>query len=141
MLGVKAKGKKCFFDAKIYLNKSKAIVKRFNHNIGGPGGSPNDNFVMFFYNVQESKRVIYKSLRGKSGVYLFINNVTKDLYVGSSITLSKRMTSHFYYANSDEDTNIVLTRAMRKYKLKNFSLGVLDICISDTILCSDLQQK
>ena len=32
------------------------------------------------------------------------------------------MASHFYNANSDWVTNIVIIRAMRKYKLDNFSL-------------------
>ena len=134
-IGVKAIGRMYFFDA------SKMSGKRFNHDLAGPGGSPNNNFVMFFNNVQESKRAIYKTLKGKSGVYLFINNITKDLYVGSSIALSKRMTSHFYLANSDKATNIVLARAMRKHELKNFSLGILEICASDTIVCSELEQK
>lgn len=40
-----------------------------------------------------NKRGIYKQLRGKAGVYLFINKTTGDYYVGSSINLSKRMTS------------------------------------------------
>jgi len=134
-IGVNVKGRMSFFDA------SKTTGKIFNHDLAGPGGSPNKNFVMFFNNVQESKRAIYKALRGKSGVYLFINNITNDLYVGSSITLSKRMTSHFYLANSDKATNIVLARAMRKYGLKCFSLGILEICASDTIICSELEQK
>jgi len=51
------------------------------------------------------------------------------------------MTSHFYLANSEKVTNIVLARAMRKYKLKNFSLAILEICASDVIVCSDLEQK
>lgn len=135
-IGVKVKERMSFF---FYARKISG--KRFNHDLAGPGGSPNNNFVMFFNNVQESKRAIYKTLRGKSGVYLFINNITNDLYVGSSITLSKRMTSHFYLANSEKATNIVLARAMRKYELKSFSLGILEICASDTIVCSELEQK
>ena len=56
-----------------------------------------------------NKRGIYKQLRGKAGVYLFINKTTGDYYVGSSINLSKRMTSggslrggarYFYQANT-----------------------------------------
>jgi predicted GIY-YIG superfamily endonuclease len=124
-----------------FFDTSKTTGKRFNHNFAGPGGSANNNFSMFFNNVQESKRAISKALRGKSGVYLFRNNITNDLYVGSSITLSKRMTSHFYLANSGKATNLVLARAMRKYELKNFSLGILEICVKDTIVCSDLEQK
>lgn len=113
--------------------------KRFNHQL--PGGSPNDNFVLFFKNVKESKKDIYKELRRKSGVYLFKNNITKDLYIGSSLNLTKRMASHFYNANSDWITNIVIIRAMRKYKLENFSLAILEFCISDVKVCSNLEQK
>ena len=96
---------------------------------------------MFFENVQSDKKRIYKQLKGKAGVYLFINKITGDYYVGSSITLSKRMTSHFYQANSSKDTKIVFNRAMRKYKLENFSLGILEFCNPDIIVCSKLEQK
>ena len=153
-IGVKAlvftfttKGRK-FFDIK---------GKRLNHQLApsmGTGGYPDNNFVMFFEDVQKSKRDIYKRLRNKSGVYLFINKVTGDLYVGSSLTLSKRMTSHFYHANCNRDTKIVITRvsaprrprtqvcgAMRKYQLKNFSLAILEFCTKDIIVCSNLEQK
>jgi len=101
----------------------------------------NNNFVMFFENVLISKRDIYKQLKGKAGVYLFINKITNKLYVGSSIILSKRMASHFYHANSNKDTNIILYRALRKYKLENFSLAILEFCKSDIIVCSDLEKK
>ena len=116
--------------------------KRFYSGLPG-GGLPNnpDNFVLYYVNVKQDKKKIYNELRGKSGVYLFINNITKDLYVGSSLTLSKRMTSHFYYANSDKLTKIIITKAMRKYKLENFSLGILEFCPSDIIICTDLEQK
>jgi excinuclease UvrABC nuclease subunit len=44
---------------------------------------------------------------------MFINNLTNDLYVGSSLNLTKRMSSHFYYA-STEKMQTILARAMRK---------------------------
>ena len=113
--------------------------KRFYHPL--PGGSPNHNFVLFFENVKENKKNIYEKLRKKSGVYLFINNLTKDLYVGSSIDLTKRMTSHFYHANSDKITRVVLTRAFRKYKLENFNLAILEFCDSDSKICLNLEEK
>ena len=149
-IGVKTKGKMFFFDTKVCVKTNNTAGNRLNNNFTGTNVSSHsslspcggcNNFVMYFENVKQSKTAIYKALRGKSGVYLFINNVTKDLYVGSSLTLSKRMTSHFYLANSDKVTNIVLVRAMRKYKLDNFSLAILEICASNIIVCSDLEQK
>lgn len=58
--------------------------KRFNHQL--PGGSPNDNFVMFFKNVKESKKNIYKELRRKSSSQSLICN----RYVGNINPLFNR---------------------------------------------------
>jgi hypothetical protein len=116
-------------------------IRRFSSVKSSTPTSLNNNFVMFFKNVLISKRDIYKQLKGKSGVYLFINNLTGKLYVGSSLVLSKRMASHFYHANSSKDTNIILYRAMKKYQIENFSLAILEFCKSDIIVCSDLEQK
>jgi len=132
---VKTNNTACFAIGNIFNNDFPASVGSLHSSLL-PG-----SFIMFFHNVKESKTAIYKALRGKSGVYLFINNTSKDLYVGTSIALSRTMTSHFYLANSEKVTNIVLARAMRKYKLKNFSLAILEICASDVIVCSDLEQK
>ncbi len=116
--------------------------KRFNSGWSGAGSPINpDDFVLYFENVKENKKKIYDALMKKSGVYLFINNITKDLYVGSSLNLSKRMTSHFYHGNSSKSTKIVITKAMRKYKLENFSLAILEFCKPDIMICSDLEQK
>src|SRR5947209_14220940 len=113
----------------------------FIHSQNKPEGFPNDNFVLFFEDVQHSKKNIYKNLRNKSGVYLFINKITNQLYVGSSLTLSRRMGIHFYHANSNKQTNIVITRAMRKYGLKNFSLAILEFCSRDITISINLEQK
>ena len=121
------------------LIQSNILVKSItDQKTNGPNS---DKFLMYFYNVSSEKRNIYKKLRGKSGVYLFINNITNDLYVGSSLVLSRRMSSHFYFANCTKDTNIKLYRAMRKYRLENFSLAILDFCDKNLKSCSSLEQK
>jgi len=129
-------GTPCFAGERSYSDLRK--------NNGNSPFTPND-FFMYFENVKTSKSDIYNSLRNKSGVYLFINNVTKDLYVESSINLTKRITSHFFYANSDSSarfaTKSIVSRAMNKYKLENFSLGIIEFCEKDVIVCTKLEQK
>lgn len=98
-------------------------------------------FLMYFENVKMDKRKIYKELRNKSGVYIFINNVTKDTYVGSSLNLSRRMSSYYYYTNAGKDNKTIVIRAMSKYKLENFSLGILEFCVKDLVTCINLEQK
>ena len=131
-IGVRVKGRS--FNLRNVMNRN---VSNFNKPYDG------NNFIKFFENIKQDKRKIYKELRNKSGVYLFINNVTKDLYVGSSLNLSKRMVSHFYRANSDKETKTIgaITRAMKKYGLENFSLGILEFCTKDVVTCVNLEQK
>ena len=100
-----------------------------------------EEFVVFFYNIKEEKNNIYKELRKKSGVYMLINNITKEFYIGSSLNLTKRMVSYYYYTNSDKLSKIVIIRAMKKYDLDNFSLGILEFCKNDSKVCLNLEQK
>ena len=58
-----------------------------------------EEFIIFFENLKDNKKAIYQALRKKSGVYVFINNITKDLYVGSSLNLTHRMVRHYYNYN------------------------------------------
>lgn len=121
-----------------FLSQKKTEYSSVTPNTSN-GFSPN-NFLMFFENIEISKAEIYKNLRNKSGVYMFINNITKDLYIGSSINLTSRMTSHFYHAKSNKGKTII-NRAMNKYKLVNFSLAIIEFCIKDAIVCTTLEQK
>lgn len=98
-----------------------------------------EEFELFFENVNKEKRNIYKQLRKKSGVYLFINNHTNGLYIGSSTNLTSRMVSYYYYTNNQNPSKLVIIRAMKKYGLENFSLAILEFCEKDA--CLTLEQK
>lgn len=120
-------------------------------------GSPfnPEEFVIFFSDFKEEKRYIYRELRKKSGVYMFINNINKEIYIGSSLNLTRRMASYYYYTNSDKSStpqrgveqplrggsSMVILRAMKKYGLENFSLGILEFCKQDSSVCLNLEQK
>nr|QJQ35329.1 GIY-YIG endonuclease [Fusarium brevicatenulatum]QJQ35361.1 GIY-YIG endonuclease [Fusarium pseudoanthophilum] len=114
---------------------------------GAPKGTPNpEEFIHYFNNVQESKKDIYKLLRKKAGIYVFINNKTNKLYVGSSVNLTRRMAIYYYYYNSDKPAGAasprpVIIRAMKKYGLDNFSLGIKEFCDNNPKVCLDLEQK
>lgn len=105
-------------------------------------GSPNNHeeFILLFKNVKEDKKKIYKELRNKAGVYVFINNITKELYVGSSINLTKRMVNYYYHINSDKNSKSVIIKAIKKYGLENFSLGIKEFCEQNPKTCLKLEQ-
>lgn len=117
------------------------ISKRLYSESSNKGSPSPEEFAVFFYNIKEEKKNIYKELRKKSGVYMLINNITKEFYIGSSLNLTKRMVSYYYYTNSDKLSKIVIIRAMKKYGLENFSLGILEFCKNDSKVCLNLEQK
>ena len=125
-----------------YVEKKKQIGKRLYSGFPS-GGSPFNpkEFSIFFNNFKEEKKDIYRELRKKSGVYMLINNINKGIYIGSSVNLTRRMATYYYYTNSDKSFNIVIIRALKKYGLENFSLGILEFCKQDSNVCLKLEQK
>lgn len=49
------------------------------------------------------------------------------------------MVSYYYHTNSQKPSKLVIIRAMKKYGLDNFSLGILEFCEKDA--CLTLEQK
>ena len=49
------------------------------------------------------------------------------------------MVSYYYYTNRQNPSKLVIIRAMKKYGLENFSLGILEFC--DKNVCLMLEQK
>lgn len=72
-----------------------------------------------------------------------LNNITKDIFIGSSVNLTRRIAIHgeALHAGSNKETNIVFYRAMRKYGLENFSLAIIEFCTSDSAVCLELEQN
>lgn len=76
--------------------------------------------------------------QGLSGVYLILNHITQDFYIGSAISKndkSNRLYIRFrnHFLHSHKITNIHLHRAMLKYGVHNFSFHILEYTsITDT---------
>lgn len=83
--------------------------------------------------------IIKKDCLGKSGVYIIVNNITQDSYVGSAVSktdrhnrLYIRFRNHFY--NSSKSSNLLLRRALIKYGKHNFSFHILAFDSPELIL-------
>jgi group I intron endonuclease len=75
---------------------------------------------------QESiRKIILQETKGLSGIYLILNKVTNDYYIGSASTdrLHKRFANHLINFTGSK----VVKNAVRKYKLSNFSFLVLEL--------------
>ena len=105
-----------------------------------PSGLPN-NFNLIEdlcpavrYSDADSEKVqILADNRKKVGVYIWVNNVNGNKYVGSSVSLSVRMYT-YYSLRSLAKSNRPIDRALLKYGFSKFSLYILEYCTSENVI-------
>src|SRR4051812_35597598 len=73
--------------------------------------------------VSESLRSVIKTLTGIAGIYAIINTVTGRLYIGSSVSVGIRLTSHLIRRN----TNGHLQSAIALIGLEVFQVVLVEI--------------
>uniref|UniRef100_UPI002A826183 GIY-YIG homing endonuclease n=1 Tax=Fomitopsis dickinsii TaxID=3151107 RepID=UPI002A826183 len=83
---------------------------------------------VFIYEELESettRKQVLNDTRGLSGIYMILNKVTKDYYIGSASTnrLFARFCNHLIYFKGSK----ILKLAIKKYELHNFAFMVLEL--------------
>ena len=83
---------------------------------------------MYIYenlDLEDVRKQILKEIKGLSCVYMIVNKLTKDYYIGSASTkrFYARFSNHLIYLKG---SNIVKS-AVQKYELKNFAFIILDL--------------
>nr|YP_010714083.1 GIY-YIG homing endonuclease [Fuscoporia gilva]WDD39646.1 GIY-YIG homing endonuclease [Fuscoporia gilva] len=107
-------------DLKINLNdKSKVLVNFILEHKLTPVYSYED------LHLNETKNKILRETKGLSGIYLVLNKVTLDYYIGSASTgrFFARFSNHLIYFRGSK----VVKFAVRKYKLSNFAFLILEL--------------
>ena len=74
------------------------------------------------------KKFILKENKGKSGIYMWNNKITGDIYTGQSSTLAAGFTKYFSLSYLKSKKNLIICRALIKYGHSNFSLTILEYC-------------
>jgi len=71
------------------------------------------------------KKKITKETKGLSGIYLILNKVTLDYYIGSASTnkINIRFSNHLVHFTGSK----IVKNAVRKYKLSEFAFLVLEL--------------
>jgi group I intron endonuclease len=72
-----------------------------------------------------TKKKIQEDTKGLSGIYLILNKVTLDYYIGSASTnrIHKRFSNHLVHLTGSK----VLKNAVKKYKISEFAFLVLEL--------------
>lgn len=74
-----------------------------------------------------------KDNANKSGVYRWVNNISKNTYVGSSINLSNRLNRYYHNSELTKKNARPINQALLKYGHNNFSLEILEYCSKDIL--------
>lgn len=81
--------------------------------------------LIIYQNPLEERAKMTKDLKGKSGIYCWINKINNNCYVGSSKLLPKRL-NQYYIPSVQTRTYMLINRAILKYGIKNFVLVILE---------------
>jgi group I intron endonuclease len=76
-------------------------------------------------NLETTKQQILNDTKGLSGIYMIVNKITKDYYIGSASTnrLYARFSNHLIYYRGSK----IVKSAVKKYNLENFAFLVLEL--------------
>lgn len=82
-----------------------------------------------YSNAESQKENILKDNKGKSGIYRWVNTLTGDSYVGSSVDLSPRVRKYFNFNYLKNHKNkMIICNALLKYGYSNFSFEIIEYC-------------
>jgi group I intron endonuclease len=85
------------------------------------------NPVFIFENLQleKTKKQVLTETKGLSGIYMIVNKITTDYYIGSAATnrIYSRFSNHLFYFRGSK----IVKLAVKKYNLENFAFLVLEL--------------
>lgn len=74
------------------------------------------------------KKLILIENKGKSGIYMWTNKITGDIYIGQSVDLANRLKVYFNPNYLEKNKSFLISRALMKYGHSSFSLTIFQYC-------------
>lgn len=91
--------------------------------------------IVAYSNADTSKIQIIKEIKGKSGIYRWINYENGKSYIGSSVNLSARLYRYFSLAHIiAQSKHSIICKSLVKYGYSSFSFEILEYCNKDEVL-------
>lgn len=115
---------KCFKSNNLKLNK----IFICSYSTLSNNKTINSDPIKIYEDPFSLKQTIIKENKGKSGIYMWTNKLTSDIYVGQSKDLSKRFIKYFNFSYLKNRDTLIISRALIKYGYSNFYLTILEYC-------------
>jgi len=74
------------------------------------------------------------NLLNKCGIYEIQNNITMEIYIGSSKNIFQRFEKHLLQLRKNKHPNEKLQESWNKYGRENFSFNVVEECSENILL-------
>lgn len=82
---------------------------------------------LYSSNIHDDWRNILKYGNKKSGVYMIVNDLTKDFYIGSRVNLNKRLRCYFQPSYLEKHgPKLAIVGRIVKYGIENFTFHILE---------------
>lgn len=75
--------------------------------------------------------------RGKAGIYMLTNNVTKKRYIGKSSNLMERFLNYSSKPLLEGKLTSMIHRAILKFGYNNFSITIIEFCKESELNCRE----
>lgn len=124
---------KCFKFNNFIKNNLSNSVRNYTTLSGKPLKINNIDYVKVYENAFDMRKDILNENKGKSGIYMLTNRLTKDTYIGLSKDISSRFKNYFnlsYIKSSDR----LISRALVEYGYPKFSVTILEYCDKSNLL-------
>jgi len=79
-----------------------------------------------FMKPQLERSDINKETKSKTGIYCWVNKVNGNSYVGSGLSLYKRISNYYQPSYFKREANLLIVKAIKKHGLENFALVILE---------------
>lgn len=81
-----------------------------------------------YVSVLENKAKIIIDNKDKSGVYMWIQTKSNQIYIGSSINIGRRFSGYFSISNLRKNKTMTICKALLKHRHSQFSFAILEYC-------------
>jgi group I intron endonuclease len=92
------------------------------------------DFEKIYLNADKEKLNILKENKAKSGIYLWRNKDSGNIYIGSSIDLTRRFLKYYNVNTLIKNTNMIINVALIKYGYSSFELVILEYCTAENVI-------
>jgi group I intron endonuclease len=125
---------KCFKFNKLTKYNISHPVRSYSTLSEDPLKNTNIDYTKIYENAFDMRKDILNENKGKSGIYMITNKLTKDIYIGQSIDISNRFKNYFNLSYLKSSDSYIISRALIKYGYYNFSVTILEYCEKSSLL-------